>query len=71
MGFDAIWISPIPKNYPNDYYGYGAMNIYELNDHFGTEQEFADLLKAMRDRDMWLMLDVVANHMGNTNTDFS
>jgi len=31
MGFDAIWISPIPKNYPNDYYGYGAMNIYELN----------------------------------------
>ena len=21
MGFDAIWISPIPKNFPTDYHG--------------------------------------------------
>lgn len=27
MGFDAIWISPIPQNeYPYDYHGYGALN---------------------------------------------
>jgi len=25
----------------------------------------------MRDNDIWLMLDVVANHMGNTNEDYS
>lgn len=37
MGFDAIWISPIVKNYPNDWHGYAAMNIYEINPHFGTE----------------------------------
>jgi len=37
MGFDAIWISPIVKNYPNDFHGYAAMNIYEINPYFGTE----------------------------------
>ena len=40
MGFDAIWISPIPKNYPDAYYGYAAMDIYEINEHFGTEEDF-------------------------------
>lgn len=29
------------------------------------------MLTAMRNKGMWLMLDVVANHMGNTNTDYS
>lgn len=71
MGFDAIWISPIPKNYPGKYYGYAAMDIYQLNEHFGTEEEFVEMLKTMRDNDIWLMLDVVANHMGNTDEDYS
>jgi len=26
MGFDAIWISPIPHNAEPDYHGYGALN---------------------------------------------
>jgi len=28
LGFDAIWISPIVDNYPNNYHGYAARNIY-------------------------------------------
>ena len=37
MGFDAIWISPIPENYGDDYHGYGALDWYKVNPHFGTE----------------------------------
>jgi alpha-amylase len=37
MGFDAIWISPIPHNAPPDYHGYGALNWEQVNEHFGTE----------------------------------
>jgi len=37
MGFDAIWISPIVKNYENNFHGYAAMDIYSINEHFGTE----------------------------------
>lgn len=37
MGFDAIWISPIPKNqHPYDYHGYGAMDWESVNDYFGS-----------------------------------
>ena len=37
MGFDAIWISPIPKNAEADYHGYGALDWEAVNEHFGTE----------------------------------
>ena len=34
MGFDAIWISPIPVNTDGGYHGYWAQDIYQVN---GTE----------------------------------
>ena len=64
MGFDAIWISPIVANLPNGYHGYWAQNIYEINSNFGTEQDFLNLVQACHAAGMYVMLDVVANHMG-------
>lgn len=63
MGFDAIWISPIPENFGNDYHGYGALNWYNVNPHFGDEQGLKDMIKAAQDKGIWVMLDVVANHV--------
>lgn len=72
LGFDAIWISPIPHNYETSYHGYGALDWEKVNEHFGTEQELKDLVKACHDRDIWVMLDVVANHSSYyANSDFS
>eukprot|EP00121_Abeoforma_whisleri_P012120 Awhi_evm1s11186 len=65
MGIDAIWISPIIENTDGGYHGYWAQNIYTLNENFGTEQDLVDLIKACHDRDIWVMVDVVGNHMGN------
>eukprot|EP00345_Euplotes_harpa_P010929 CAMPEP_0168338790 /NCGR_PEP_ID=MMETSP0213-20121227/13067_1 /TAXON_ID=151035 /ORGANISM="Euplotes harpa, Strain FSP1.4" /LENGTH=361 /DNA_ID=CAMNT_0008344681 /DNA_START=1 /DNA_END=1083 /DNA_ORIENTATION=- len=70
MGFDAIWISPIPENFGDDYHGYGALDWYTINPHFGTEDEFKSLISAMHAKDMWLMLDVVANHVAYIDLDF-
>ncbi|KAK8097148.1 hypothetical protein PG999_013092 [Apiospora kogelbergensis] len=70
MGFTAIWISPIVKNLEGDtpygtaYHGYWAQDIYSLNDHFGSEQDLKDLSAALHSRGMYLMVDVVTNHMG-------
>lgn len=64
MGFDAVWISPVVKNIPGGYHGYWAMDKYDVNENFGTKQDLKDLSKALKDRGMWLMVDVVANHMG-------
>jgi alpha-amylase len=72
MGFDAIWISPIPVNAPADYHGYGALDWEKVNPHFGTSSELTSLIKACHDRDVWVMLDVVANHSSYYhNEDFS
>jgi alpha-amylase len=44
MGFDAIWISPIPENYGDDYHGYGALDWYKVNPYFGTEQDLTNMI---------------------------
>ncbi|KAK8044272.1 alpha-amylase [Apiospora rasikravindrae] len=70
MGFTAVWISPIVKNLEGEtphgtaYHGYWAQDIYSLNENFGTEQDLIDLSAALHARGMYLMVDVVTNHMG-------
>ncbi|ORY57547.1 glycoside hydrolase family 13 protein [Pseudomassariella vexata] len=70
MGFTAVWISPIVKNIEGDtgygyaYHGYWAQDIWSLNSNFGTEQDLVDLSSALHKRGMYLMLDIVTNHLG-------
>ncbi|GIC94705.1 alpha-amylase A type-1/2 [Aspergillus udagawae] len=80
MGFTAIWITPIVEQIPQTttegtgFHGYWPQNIYSVNSHFGTADDIRALSKALHDRGMYLMLDVVANHMGfngpGASTDF-
>jgi alpha-amylase len=63
MGFDAIWISPMPKNLGNDYHGYAFLDLYQVNEHFGTETDLKNLIAAAHKKDIWIMLDVVGNHV--------
>ena len=63
MGFDAIWISPPLKNKEGSYHGYHNIDINSINEHFGTEQELKDLIQACHDKDIWVILDAVPNHM--------
>lgn len=63
MGVNAIWISPVWKNAPGGYHGYHLTNFYEINENFGSKQDLKDLIKACHDRDMWVMVDVVPNHV--------
>ncbi|KAK7408531.1 hypothetical protein QQX98_009291 [Neonectria punicea] len=72
MGFTAVWISPIVANIevPADqgwgqaYHGFWAQKIWSINDHFGTAAELKALSQALHDRGMYLMVDIVTNHMG-------
>lgn len=69
MGFSAVWISPVNAQVPGNtrdktaYHGYWPQDLYALNDAFGTEADLLDLSNALHDRDMFLMVDVVPNHM--------
>jgi alpha-amylase len=66
MGFDAIWISPVVANVGCGYTGYWATKLWEINDHFGGEAGFHELVEAAHARDIFVMVDVVFNHMGHT-----
>ncbi|QIX00198.1 hypothetical protein AMS68_005715 [Peltaster fructicola] len=70
MGFDAVWISPITTQLEGNtpygwaFHGYWQQDITTVNYHFGTEAELIALAAALHSRGMYLMLDVVINHVG-------
>ena len=72
MGFNAIWISPIIENVDNEwaYHGYHGTNFYKLNWHFGSEEDLINLITECHKRDIWIMVDVVGNHIGNIGNDY-
>ncbi|RYO73599.1 hypothetical protein DL766_000490 [Monosporascus sp. MC13-8B] len=64
MGFDAIWITPVVANSPGGYHGYWAQDLYAINSNYGTADDLKSLVNAAHEKGMYIMVDVVANHMG-------
>ncbi|KAH8704142.1 putative alpha-amylase [Talaromyces proteolyticus] len=70
MGFTAIWITPVTEQLNQTtgdgtaYHGYWQQDAYAVNPNLGTADDLKALSKAVHDRGMYLMVDVVANHMG-------
>ncbi|KAF2214122.1 glycoside hydrolase family 13 protein [Cercospora zeae-maydis SCOH1-5] len=69
MNFDAIWISPVVEQLPqvtidgDAHMGYWAQDLYNLNSNFGTADDLHELIAEVHRRGMYLMLDIVVNHM--------
>ena len=61
LGVNVIWLSPIYRS-PNDDNGYDISDYCEIMEEFGTMEEFDRLLKAMHERGLKLMMDLVVNH---------
>lgn len=70
MGFDAVWISPVVDNQDGGYHGYWARKWDRINGHFGNENDLRALADACHKRGMWLMVDVVANHVAPVGTNY-
>ncbi|MDE6445584.1 MAG: hypothetical protein K2L06_01825 [Alistipes sp.] len=76
LGISTLWISPVTQN-PRDawglnqepftrfsgYHGYWPVYTTQLDDRFGTPDEFRALLDAAHARGMNVILDYVANHL--------
>lgn len=61
LGIDVIWICPIFTS-PNDDNGYDISDYQDIAEEYGTMAEFDELLEAVHDRGMKLILDLVLNH---------
>ena len=71
MGFDAIWISPTVDNMEPGYHGYWFRNFEKVNNHFGDEVSLKRLVDTAHSKGMFVMVDVVANHVAPVIEDFS
>jgi glycosidase len=77
LGATAIWLNPIYDNanrlnererYDSqpitDYHGYGAVDFYGVEEHFGTLKQFRELVDEAHRQGIKVIQDQVANHTG-------
>jgi neopullulanase len=65
LGITTVWITPPYQNRePDSYHGYGATDMYAVDDHFGSMQDLQALSAGLHRRGMKLVLDTVPNHVG-------
>lgn len=73
LGATTIWITPPVANqwYSGDansgygYHGYWAENFMKVDKHFGTLDDYKNLVKKCHDNNMSVIQDIVLNHTGN------
>lgn len=63
LGVTALWLTPFWKN-ANDYHGYGAIDMYAVDPHFGTVKDFQQLVSAAHADGIKFFFDFVPNHVG-------
>lgn len=66
LGITTVWITPAYENSgePHAYHGYDATDMYAVDPHFGTLDDYEHLGAALHARGMKFVLDLVPNHVG-------
>lgn len=76
LGVNTLWISPLNQNPDSPhgfyapsgskfsgYHGYWPVSSSKVDDRFGTSDELKSMVKASHEKDMNVLLDLVANHV--------
>ena len=65
LGINTVWITPVYQNHERgSYHGYGATDLYAVDEHYGSLDDLKSLSKALHEHGMKLVLDTVPNHVG-------
>ncbi len=70
LGVDVIWLSPHFDS-PNADNGYDIRDYRKVMTEFGTMADFDELLKGVKQRNMKMILDLVANHTSDEHVWFA
>ena len=67
MGFTAIWVNPLLENDMPDYsyHGYSTTDFYQVDQRFGSNEEYRDLVQASREKGIKFIMDMIVNHCGS------
>ena len=68
LGVTTLWLTPLVKNgAAQDYHGYGAVDLYAVDPHLGSLNDYQDLVAAAHKEKMKIFFDAVPNHVGPLN----
>ncbi len=68
LGITTVWITPVYQNHgQQSYHGYGATDMYAVDEHYGSLDDLKALAADLHRRGMKLVLDTVPNHVGATH----
>ncbi|BEU04417.1 alpha-amylase [Agarivorans sp. OAG1] len=72
LGATSVWLTPPVANqwWDNEqnyggYHGYWARDFQKVDEHFGDLTSYQDLAREIHGRNMYLIQDIVTNHVGN------
>jgi hypothetical protein len=70
LGATALWITPLLMH-DGSYHGYCTTDPTRIDPGFGTIDELHELIEAAHERGILVVLDVVVNHLCDTNTSYA
>lgn len=63
LGVSTVYASPFFSARPGSTHGYDVTDPLVINEEIGTQQEFEDIVAALKERNMIWLQDIVPNHM--------
>jgi len=63
LGISDVYASPIFKSRKDSAHGYDVVDHSAINSELGTDDEFKDLIAALRTKNIFWIQDIVPNHM--------
>jgi glycosidase len=67
LGITALWLNPVQWNdQPREsYHGYAITDHYRIDPRLGSNQDYLQLMEAMRSKQMKMVMDIIPNHTGS------
>lgn len=63
LGVDLVWLTPHFKS--PSYHGYDIIDFYDTNVSFGTLEDFKDMVRALHDNGLRVVIDLPLNHVSD------
>ena len=68
LGANCIWLMPIDK--ATSYHGYDVVDYYHVDPHYGTDDDFRELVRQAHQRGIHVIVDFVPNHASSEHPFF-
>lgn len=65
LNVDTLWLTPVQKC--ESYHGYDTVDYYHIDDRFGGDAKYEELLTKAHEKGIKVLMDLVLNHTSKNN----